>query len=80
MKNKIPLWQITFPLSGVLIFGIGAVINIYMINGRYQFRLEATSQGIKIITDVDKREKILTGNIDNKEEKIDKTTKILINK
>jgi hypothetical protein len=49
----------------VLIFAIGAITTIYMINGRYLFELEASPQKVKITTDVDKR--------DNNPEKI--TTK-----
>ena len=65
MKRNFPIWQITLPLAGVLIFAIGAITTIYMINGRYLFELEASPQKVKITTDVDKR--------DNNPEKI--TTK-----
>ena len=56
MKAKIHLWQITFPLCGVLIFAIGAFTTVYMINGRYLVHLEVNNRGLKITTDVDKRE------------------------
>ncbi|NEQ41369.1 MAG: hypothetical protein F6K40_36325 [Okeania sp. SIO3I5] len=56
MKWQLSIWQITFPLCGVLIFSIGAFTTIQMINGRYLFHLEVTHQGMKIITDVDKRD------------------------
>lgn len=56
MKQQFSIWQITFPLCGVLIFSIGALTTIHMINGRYLFHLEVTPQGMKIITDVDKRD------------------------
>ncbi|NET15060.1 MAG: hypothetical protein F6K08_20640 [Okeania sp. SIO1H6] len=56
MKQQFSIWQITFPLCGVLIFSIGALTTIQMINGRYLFHLELTPQGMKIITDVDKRD------------------------
>ncbi|MGD1807884.1 hypothetical protein ACP6PL_20950 [Dapis sp. BLCC M126] len=56
MKWQLYIWQITFPLCGVLIFSIGALTTIQMINGRYLFHLEVTPQGMKIITDVDKRD------------------------
>ena len=65
MKRNFPIWQITLPLAGVLIFAIGAITTIYMIYGRYLFELEASPQKVKITTDVDKR--------DNNPEKI--TTK-----
>lgn len=55
MKQQFSIWQITFPLCGVLIFSIGAITTIYMINGRYLFHLEVTPKGMKITTDVDKR-------------------------
>ncbi|MGD1713065.1 hypothetical protein [Dapis sp. BLCC M172] len=56
MKWQLSIWQITFPLCGVLIFSIGAFTTIQMINGRYIFNFEVTPQGIKILTDVDKRD------------------------
>ncbi|MDE5084277.1 MAG: hypothetical protein O4859_24940 [Trichodesmium sp. St18_bin1] len=56
MKRQLSLWQITFPLCGVIIFSIGALTTIQMINGRYLFHLELTPQRMKIITDVDKRD------------------------
>ncbi len=56
MKKQFPIWQLSFPLCGVLIFSIGAVTTIYMINGRYLFNMEVTPQTLKITTDVDKRE------------------------
>ncbi|AOX01661.1 hypothetical protein BJP34_21425 [Moorena producens PAL-8-15-08-1] len=55
-KYNFPVWQISLPLCGVLIFVIGAITTIYMINGRYLFHLKATPEGLEIITDVDKRE------------------------
>lgn len=56
LKNRFPIWQISFPLAIVLIFALGAVTAIFLVNGRYLFDLEATPQRVKIITDVDKRE------------------------
>ena len=56
MKKQFPIWQLSFPLCGVLIFTIGAFTTIYIINGRYLFNMEVTPQTIKITTDVDKRE------------------------
>jgi hypothetical protein len=57
MKPKFPLWQITLPLCIVLIFSIGALTTIYMVNGRYLFDLELTPQGLRIKTDMDKRDR-----------------------
>ncbi|MEM6752629.1 MAG: hypothetical protein AAF630_06645 [Cyanobacteria bacterium P01_C01_bin.38] len=56
MKCNFPIWQITLPLAGVLMFSIGAITTIYMINGRYLFHLEASPQKVTITTDVDKRD------------------------
>lgn len=68
MKRQFSIWQITFPLCGVLIFSIGALTTIQMINCRYLFHLEVTPQGMKIITDVDKRD---SGNNSVQEIKVD---------
>ena len=68
MKRQLSIWQITFPLCGVLIFSIGALTTIQMINGRYLFHLKLTPQGMKIITDVDKRD---SGNNSVQEIKVD---------
>lgn len=56
IKPQFPIWQITLPLCGVLIFAIGAITTVYMINGRYLFHLKASPGGLEITTDVDKRE------------------------
>jgi hypothetical protein len=56
MKRNFPIWQITLPLAGVLIFSIGAITTIYTINGRYLFHFEASPQKVKITTEVDKRD------------------------
>ena len=40
MKRYFPLWQITLPLCGVLMFAIGSLPTIYMVNGRYIFDLD----------------------------------------
>lgn len=63
MKNKthryprrFPIWQITFPLCVVLIFGIGALTAFYMVEGRYVFDLDLNRERLKLRTDVDKRE------------------------
>ena len=55
-KYRLPIWQISFPISLVLIFAIGAITTIFLVQGRYLFNLEATPQKIKITTDIDKRE------------------------
>ena len=68
MKQQFSIWQITFPLCGVLIFSIGALTTIHMIHGRYLFHFEITRQGMKILTDVDKRD---SGNNSIQEIKVD---------
>ncbi|MGB3509802.1 MAG: hypothetical protein WBA93_11275 [Microcoleaceae cyanobacterium] len=68
MNQQFPSWQLTLSLCGVLIFSIGALTTIHMINGRYLFHLEVTPQGMKIITDVDKRN---SGNDSVQEIKVD---------
>lgn len=56
MKRYFPLWQITLPLCGVLMFAIGALTTIYMVNGRYIFDLDFSLKQLKVRTDIDKRE------------------------
>ncbi len=55
-KHNFPVWQISLPLCGVLIFAIGAITTIYMINGRYLFHLKATPKEIDVRYHVDKTE------------------------
>ncbi|MGB7440920.1 MAG: hypothetical protein WA919_07620 [Coleofasciculaceae cyanobacterium] len=69
MKYQFPLWQITLPLCGVLIFAIGAFTAFHMVNGRYLFYIELTPQGLRIKTDVDKRENLPVVNKTELEEK-----------
>ncbi|MGE5658368.1 MAG: hypothetical protein ACM37W_17325 [Actinomycetota bacterium] len=56
MRRYLPIWQITFPLCAIVIFGLGAATTVYMVSGRYLFDLEVTPQRIKLQTDVDKRD------------------------
>lgn len=56
MKRYFPLWQITLPLCGVLMFAIGSLTTIYMVNGRYIFDLDFSPKQLKVRTDIDKRE------------------------
>jgi heme-binding NEAT domain protein len=55
-QSNFPVWQISLPLCTVIIFAIASLTTIYMVNGRYRFNVEITPQGLKIKTDVDKRE------------------------
>ncbi|BCL35086.1 hypothetical protein [Nostoc sp. MS1] len=68
MKRNFSIWQITLPLCGVLIFALGYLTTIYMINGRYFFHLEVSLKGVNVTTDVDKRESRLTGDTHQIEE------------
>jgi hypothetical protein len=56
MKRNFQIWQITFPLCLVVIFGLGVVTTVYMVSGRYLFDLEVTPKRIRMQTDVDKRD------------------------
>ncbi|WP_283758695.1 hypothetical protein [Roseofilum casamattae] len=56
-STKLPIWQITFPLCVVLIFGIGAFAAFHMVEGRYLFDVDISPDRIKIRTDVDKRDR-----------------------
>ncbi len=55
--RQFPIWQITFPLCLVLIFGIAAFTAFSMVEGRYLFDLDISPERIKLRTDVDKRER-----------------------
>ena len=55
MKKSLSIWQVTFPLCGVLVFAITAFTTVYMVNGRYIVHFELNSQGLKVVTDVDKK-------------------------
>ncbi|MBD2608381.1 hypothetical protein H6G81_28655 [Scytonema hofmannii FACHB-248] len=55
MKRNFPVWQVTLPLAGVLIFVVGAITTIYMTDGGYIFQFEATPQKVKVRTVIDKR-------------------------
>jgi hypothetical protein len=55
-QSYFPAWQISLPLCTVIIFAIASLTTIYMVNGRYRFNVEITPQGLKIKTNVDKRE------------------------
>ncbi len=54
--KRFPIWQITFPLCAISIFGIGAFAAFHMVEGRYLFDVDISPNRIKIRTDVDKRE------------------------
>jgi hypothetical protein len=56
VRPQFPIWQVTLPLCGMLIYAIGSITTVYMINGRYLFYLKASPEGLEITTDVDKRE------------------------
>ena len=68
MKSQFSIWEISFPVAFVIIFAIGAVTSIYMIDGRYHFRLNANSKGVSITTDIDKFNANLEQKKNNKQE------------
>lgn len=55
-KNTSSLWQITFPLCVLGLAALGLLTAMYLTNGSYVFRLNATKDGLKIETEVDKRD------------------------
>lgn len=54
-KPLIPVWQITVPLSVVLIFAMGSYTACSIVGGRYTFDFSITREQISIRTDVDRR-------------------------
>lgn len=67
MKRNLGLWQITLPLCGLLIIGMGCLTSIYMVNGRYRVDIAVNTKGFRIKTDVDKREcKLIEDKIQHK--------------
>ena len=52
-KNTSSLWQITFPLCVLGLAALGLLTAMYLTNGSYVFRLNATKDGLKIETEVD---------------------------
>ncbi|HLO86739.1 MAG TPA: hypothetical protein VK203_17300 [Nostocaceae cyanobacterium] len=65
MKRISGLWQITFPLCAVFMFGMGAFTTVYMVNGRYRVEMSVTTKGLKIKTDIDKNEPCKLPEINN---------------
>lgn len=55
-KNTSSLCQITFPFCVLGIAALGLLTSMYLTNGSYVFRLNATKDGLKIETGVDKRD------------------------
>ncbi|MDJ0674213.1 MAG: hypothetical protein QNJ36_02230 [Calothrix sp. MO_167.B42] len=56
MQRNLTIWSITLPLCGVLTFAMGCVTTIYMVNGRYYVDVVVNTKGLRVKTDVDKRE------------------------
>ena len=69
MKHNFPMWHITLPLAGVLIFAIGTIGAMYVTDGRYLFQFEASPEKIRIRNDVDKRNNDPAQPIDKQENK-----------
>ncbi len=55
-KHSLTILSITLPLCGVLMFAMGCVTTIYMVNGRYRVDVVVNTKGLRVKTDVDKRE------------------------
>lgn len=55
-KRRFPWWQITLPLCVVVISGIGYFTAVNMTNGQFHTYIEVTPKGLKLQTDVDKRQ------------------------
>ncbi len=59
MKNKnLSIWQITFPLLVLGLAALGSWTAVYLADGCYRFRFDATKDGVSIGTNVDKRESV----------------------
>ncbi|WP_235006853.1 hypothetical protein [Calothrix rhizosoleniae] len=72
MGRSLIIWSITLPLCGVLMFAIGCVTTIYMVNGRYRIDVVLNTKELRVKTDVDKRECQVIENIakDSPDEKM----------
>jgi hypothetical protein len=55
-RQSFPIWQVTVPLGGVLIFAISSLTAYFMVEGRFIFDLYVSPKQIKIKADVDKRD------------------------
>jgi hypothetical protein len=56
MQRSLTVWAITLPLCGLLMFAMGCVTTIYMVNGRYRVDVVVNTKELRVKTDVDKRE------------------------
>jgi len=56
MKRSLEIWQFTLPLCAVLMFTTGAYTTIHMVDGRYRVEVPINMKGLRIKTDVDKKE------------------------
>ena len=56
MGRNLTIWSITLPLCGLLMFGMGCATTIYMVEGRYRIDVALNTNGLRVKTDVDKRE------------------------
>ena len=55
-KNNFSILQITIPLLVLGLAALGFLTAVYLADGCYGFRFDATKDGISIGTNVDKRE------------------------
>jgi hypothetical protein len=68
MKSNFPVWQVTLPLAGVVMFATAALTAIYMSNGGLVFQLDATPGNIKVNTEIQKNNKEQLKNVPKTQE------------
>ena len=56
MKRVLGVLQITLSLCGVMMFGTITYATINMVNGQYQVEIALNTKGLKIKSDIDKRQ------------------------
>ncbi|WP_334818772.1 hypothetical protein [Nostoc sp.] len=56
MKRVLGVLQITLSLCGVMMFGTVTYAAINMVNGQYQVEIMLNTKGLKIKSDIDKRQ------------------------
>jgi hypothetical protein len=53
-KNSFSVWQITFPICVLGIATITLLAGVYLSSGKYEFKFNATREGLNIETHVNK--------------------------
>ncbi|NEP58681.1 MAG: hypothetical protein F6K31_16965 [Symploca sp. SIO2G7] len=54
-KNNFSILQITIPLLVLGLATLSSLTSVYLVDGCYEFRFDATKDGVSIGTNVDKR-------------------------